>query len=140
MQPKREKSLTPKRHIGQLPFLGSKVRLYVSRRGTPSPKIGGGGADLHESGRGSATTHTWHAVARIPSQRTPFAADRQARGEEAIEAQLVLQLQGQPASAPLVRSPKLEAREPYPDDGLIDGPPIGPLAFAAGNDNGGNLV
>src|SRR5208283_6026772 len=26
MQPKREKSLTPKRHIGQLPFLGSTVR------------------------------------------------------------------------------------------------------------------
>src|SRR5271165_2801357 len=26
MQPKREKSLTPKRHIGQLPFLGSSLR------------------------------------------------------------------------------------------------------------------
>ena len=36
MQPKREKSLTPKRHIGQLPFLGS----LLLRPGDSSPPPG----------------------------------------------------------------------------------------------------
>ena len=50
-----------------------------------------------------------------------LAAGRQARGEEAVELQLLPQLQGEPAGAPLTRSAKLEAREAQADDGLIGG-------------------